>query len=246
MKRPRKTTRDTTKQPLVKSSKMKTRASLGFVLDDIAPLTYTQGQVFEAFFENHLLLHGLAGTGKTFVSLYLALREMFEHGNYKKIVIIRSAVPTRDLGFMPGSLDEKLSVYEAPYKEITNNLFGGRGDAYDILKQKNFMEFMSTSFIRGLTINNSIIIVDEIQNMNFGELDSIITRVGDNSKIIFCGDFRQTDLRTARDRQGLTDFMKILDEMKAFEHIEFLETDIVRGSLVKNYIITKNHLDIHA
>jgi phosphate starvation-inducible PhoH-like protein len=144
---------------------------------------------------------------------------------------------------MPGTLDEKLRVYEQPYREIVNNLLC-RGDAYDILKSKNVIEFMSTSFIRGLTIDNAVVIVDEIQNLSFAELDSVITRVGEGTKIVFCGDFRQTDLKNAKEKSGIHDFMSILDKMKKFDHIEFLETDIVRSGLVRDYIVTKTEMGL--
>ena len=218
-------------------AKQKGRNALGFVLSEINPMTETQRQVFETFMDNHLLLHGLAGTGKTFVSLYLSLREMFEYGNYKKIVIIRSAVPTRDLGFMPGSLDEKLSVYEQPYREIINQLFS-RGDAYDILKQKNLLDFMSTSFIRGLTLDNSIIIVDEIQNMKAMEIHSVLTRVGKNSKFIAIGDIKQRDIQNS----GIADAIVIMKKM-GVEFAEFAVADIVRSDFVKQYIIARNDLE---
>jgi phosphate starvation-inducible protein PhoH len=226
-----------------KSKKPAKINNLGFKLLDIAPITKTQNFVFESFYEKNLLLHGIAGTGKTFVSLYLALREILEYGTYHKIYIIRSAVPTRDVGFMPGTLDEKLRVYEAPYKEIVNNLLG-RGDAYDIMKQKGIIEFMSTSFVRGLTIDKSVVIVDEIQNLSFGELDSVMTRVGEGTKIIFAGDFRQSDLKNSKEKSGIHDFMKILNKIEEFEHIEFREQDIVRSGIVKKYIITKNELGL--
>jgi phosphate starvation-inducible protein PhoH len=144
---------------------------------------------------------------------------------------------------MPGTLDEKLRVYEAPYKEIVNNLLG-RGDAYDIMKQKGIIEFMSTSFVRGLTIDKSVVIVDEIQNLSFGELDSVMTRVGEGTKIIFAGDFRQSDLKNSKEKSGIHDFMKILNKIEEFEHIEFREQDIVRSGIVKKYIITKNELGL--
>lgn len=209
----------------------------GVKLQDIYPITQAQQKVFESFYKNHLLLHGIAGTGKTFITLYLSLKEILEHRAYKKITIIRSCVPTREIGFMPGSLEEKLSVYEQPYKEIVNCLTG-RADGYDLLKDAGVIEFMSTSYIRGLTLDNTIIIVDEIQNMSFGELDSVITRVGDYSKIIMCGDYRQTDL-TGKEKSGIKDFMKILRSVADVDYIEFLADDIVRSGFVKKYILAK-------
>lgn len=213
----------------------------GVKLQTIRPITKAQQKVFDSFYKSHLLLHGIAGTGKTFVSLYLALHEVLENKGFKRIAIVRSCVPTREIGFMPGTLEEKLSVYEQPYKEIVNCLTQ-RNDGYDILKDAGVIEFMSTSYIRGLTLDNTIIIVDEIQNMTFGELDSVITRVGDYSKIVFCGDYRQTDLQTNRDKSGLSDFMHILKTVADVDYIEFLVDDIVRSGFVKKYIIAKMEL----
>lgn len=213
----------------------------GIKLQQIQAMTKAQAKVFDSFNKSHLLLHGIAGTGKTFVSLYLGLKEVLEHKGYKKIVIMRSCVPTREIGFMPGTLEEKLSVYEQPYKEIVNCLTQ-RHDGYDLLKEANVIEFMSTSYIRGLTLDNTIILVDEIQNMTFGELDSIITRVGDYSKIILCGDYRQTDLNTSKDKSGLQDFMKILKKIVDVDYIEFMVDDIVRSGFVKKYIMAKMEL----
>lgn len=216
-----------------------------FKMRTCVPITETQQQTFAAFDRgDNLLLHGLAGTGKTFISMYLALREVTESNNYKKVIVMRSVVPTRDIGFLPGNAKEKSKIYEGPYYAICNELFG-RGDAYDILKQKNTVEFMTTSFIRGMTINNAVVIVDEVNNMTLHELDSIITRLGKNCRILFCGDFRQSDLPKESERKGLVDFMRILENMKSFTHIEFSQDDIVRSGLVKQYIITKDKLGIH-
>lgn len=217
--------------------------SFGLTLRQIKPKTFAQQQVFESFYENHLLLHGVAGTGKTFLSIYLALKEILEYQKYRKIIIIRSAVQTRDQGFMPGNHDEKMSYYEQPYRDIVNDLCG-RGDAYDILKNRGSIEFMSTSFIRGITIENAIVLVDEIQNMTFGEIDSVCTRVGEGTKIAFCGDFRQSDLKKSSERSGITDFMKVIDKMSGIEHIEFQIVDIVRSGFVKQYIINKTELGL--
>tara|TARA_R100001163_G_C5037042_1_gene175992 strand:+ start:160 stop:906 length:747 start_codon:yes stop_codon:yes gene_type:complete len=217
------------------------RVSSKFRLIDLESkfnLTSTQQQVIDAYDNgNHLVLHGLAGTGKTFLSTYLALGEI-QDGVYEKLHIIRSAVPTRDIGFLPGNSRQKIQVYEDPYRQICSELYG-RGDAYEILTQKNYVEFVSTSFIRGTTFRNSIILVDEINNMNFHELDSVITRVGPNCRIILCGDYRQTDLRSSDERAGLKQFLKILNNIESFTHFEFGIEDIVRSGIVKEYIIGK-------
>jgi phosphate starvation-inducible protein PhoH len=220
---------------------------LNFKLRNIEPLTENQKKTFEAYYEGkNLMLHGIAGTGKSFIANYLATREILEENSrYKKLVIVRSVVPTRDMGFLPGSNKEKTKVYEAPYQAIFTELFN-RGDAYEYLKQRNIVEFISTSFIRGITLNDCIVVVDEIANLTLHELDSVITRVGRNCKIIFCGDFRQSDFTKEHEKNGLVDFMKIIDRMKSFEFIDFDENDIVRSAMVKEYIIAKDRLKIVA
>ena len=220
---------------------------LNFQLRKIEPLTENQRLTFEKYHDGkNLLLHGIAGTGKSFLSIYLAIQSVLsDSGRYKKLVIVRSAVPTRDMGFLPGSNAEKSKVYEAPYQAIFTELFN-RGDAYQYLKQKGLVEFISTSFIRGITLNDCIIVVDEIANMTLHELDSVITRVGKNCRIVFCGDFRQSDFTRDHEKNGLIDFMRILNRMKSFEYIDFTEHDIVRSAMVKEYIIAKDRLKIIA
>lgn len=214
-----------------------------FKIANITAKTYSQKRSIQAYCQDqHLLLHGYAGTGKTFIGMYLALNDVVQ-SRYKKLVIVRSAVPTRDVGFLPGTLKQKMEVYELPYKSIANDLFH-RGDAYDILKNKDMLEFISTSYIRGTTIDDCVVLVDEINNMTFHELDSVITRMGDNTKLIMCGDFRQSDLKWEDERVGLTKFMKIIDKLDMFEVVEFQANDIVRSKLVKQYIIEKGEQGI--
>jgi len=220
---------------------------LTFRLKDVQPLTDNQRLTFDYYDTGkNLLLHGIAGTGKSFLSIYLSLRSILsDQCRYKKLVIVRSVVPTRDMGFLPGNNKEKAKVYEAPYQAIFNELFD-RGDAYEFLKNKNLVDFISTSFIRGITLNDCIIVVDEIANMTLHELDSVITRVGKNCKIIFCGDFRQSDFTKENERNGLKDFMRIINKMDSFEFVDFDENDIVRSRMVKEYIIAKTRLNIVA
>jgi len=215
-------------------------------LDTLEPLTQKQRETISAYRKDkNLLLHGIAGTGKTFLGLSLAFEEVLDPSNdYEFVGIVRSIVPTREIGFLKGDDKEKVSVYEAPYKAICGELFG-IPDAYDCLKDQGAVQFMSTSFIRGLTLNNCIIIVDEVQNLSFHELDSIITRVGSNSKIVFCGDYTQSDFNKTSERDGCLAFMKILKQMNHFDFIEFEIEDIVRGPLVKEYIINKYKLGLH-
>lgn len=220
---------------------------LNFKLTHIEPLTQNQKLVYTSFEQGkNLMLHGIAGTGKSFISLYLSLKEILnENSIYKKLYIIRSVVPTRDMGFLPGNSKEKSKVYEAPYYAICTELFG-RSDAYEYMKMKNIIEFNTTSFIRGITFNDSIIIVDEMANCTLHELDSVITRIGKNCRIIFCGDFRQSDFSKEYERNGLHDFIKIIRNMKQFSFVDFNVNDIVRSNLVKDYIIQKDKMNIIA
>jgi predicted ribonuclease YlaK len=205
-------------------------------------MTLNQELVVKAYQAGKNLANiGSAGTGKTYLSMALALEEVLENEEYTKLIIIRSAVQSREQGFMPGSLNEKMGYYETPYIDIVNDLFG-RGDAYQILKQKGMLQFMSTSFVRGLTFDNAIIIVDECQNMTYQELDTVMTRVGESSKIIFCGDMKQDDLKISKHRadvSGLKDFVRVISKMNAFSVVEFTVDDIVRSGIVKEYLIVK-------
>ena len=216
----------------------KTLNGSGLELIEVEPLTRNQVVAFES--SKNLVLHGCAGTGKTFISCYLAFDDMTKN-LFEKLVIMRSAVPTRDIGFLPGTEKEKSSVYEEPYRDIAIDLFS-RGDAYQILKTKGLVHFMTTSYIRGITLRDAVILIDECQNMSFHELDSIITRVGEDSKILFCGDITQTDLTREHEKSKISDFIQILQEMKDFTCIEFGIDDIVRSGLVKQYLITKYNL----
>ena len=209
-------------------------------LKTISPLTDNQRKFFELYSTSQaMLLHGLAGTGKSYIALYKALEEVLNKSTtYEKVVVVRSAVPSREIGFLPGDEREKTEVYQLPYIEICEDLFN-RTDAFQRLQEQKSINFMVTSFVRGITLDNSVIIVDECQNMTDMELNSIITRVGDRSKIIFCGDFRQTDLYKKTDISGLKKFMIIADMMPSFKVIEFEVEDIVRSDLVKEYILAR-------
>ena len=210
-------------------------------LYEVKPRTKKQEEFFRAYQATNyfMALHGVAGTGKTYIAMYKALEEVLDHTNpFNKITIIRSAVQSRDMGHLPGDVEEKMDIYLQPYRQICHELFN-RKDAWDRLVEQNHAEFVSTSFIRGTTFSHSIIIVDEVQNLTFEELDTIITRVGNKSKIIFCGDYRQTDLKKKDDKSGLLKFFNIANLMNEFYKIEFEIDDIVRSSLVKNYIIAR-------
>jgi phosphate starvation-inducible protein PhoH len=221
-----------------RNKKQKKRpASNGLFLKQIQPKTKNQQATFDAYYQNkHCVLHGVAGTGKTFLSMYLALDEILNQNSKQKIICIRSVVPTRDIGFLPGNEHEKAKVYEAPYMNIVQELMG-RGDAYKILKDKKQFEFMTTSFLRGLTFDNAIVIVDEAQNLDTHELDTIITRMGENSRLLIAGDFRQSDLTN----NGLLRFISILHHVKNFAFVDFHINDIVRSGLVKEYLLAKEH-----
>ena len=214
-------------------------------LDDMKtfqPLTENQNKFFQAYKQGDyfIALHGVAGTGKTFSALYKAIEEVLDRSNtFEKIIVVRSAVQSREIGHLPGTIDEKMDIYQQPYRQICETLFG-RKDAWDRLEEQGHIEFISTSFIRGMSFDNAIIIVDEMQNMTFEEIDTVMTRVGNQSKIIWCGDYRQTDLNKKKnDVSGLLKFFDIAYHMGAFTRIEFTPDDIVRSSLVKDYILAK-------
>ena len=213
-------------------------------LKNIFPKTDNQKKIFSLYSQNkHLLLHGLPGTGKTFLSLYLSLKDLLEKG-YDKIIIFRSAVATRDIGFLPGSAKDKIREFEAPYEEICSKLFD-RDDIYSQLKMRKMIEFRPTSFIRGITFDNSIIIVDEVQNLNDHEVSSVITRMGNNSKIIMCGDFRQSDFVTkGSEESGIYNLFKTIKLMPSFAHTELGIDDIVRSGIVKEYIQARHELGL--
>ena len=220
-------------------------------MTEIKPLTDNQKIAFDEYKAGkNLLLHGAAGTGKTFIMLYLALQEVLdETTSYEKIYIVRSLVPTREIGFLPGDHEDKSYLYKIPYKDMVKYMFEMPSEAdfemlYGNLKTQDTITFLSTSFIRGTTFDKSIIIVDEYQNLNYHELDSIMTRVGSDSKIMFCGDATQSDLVRTNERNGLIDFMKILRLMSSVDILEFGVEDIVRSGLVKEYILAKLELGI--
>jgi phosphate starvation-inducible protein PhoH len=215
-------------------------------LKTFEPLTSNQKSFFDAYKRGDyfVALHGVAGTGKTFIALYKALEEVLDKANpFDKIIIVRSAVPSREVGHLPGDLNEKTEIYRQPYQQICTTLFG-RPDAYQRLEEQGKIEFISTSFIRGMSFDDAIIIVDEMQNMTFEEIDTVMTRVGYRSKIIWCGDYRQTDLNKKKnDMSGILKFFDIAMHMGAFTRIEFTAQDIVRSSLVKDYILAKLRYD---
>jgi len=247
MARRKRTTND---QPIgvgLTTRQMKRKKALGSeYLLDIDPLTDNQRKLFDAYAKGkHLVAYGCAGTGKTFITLYNALREVLdERTPYEKIYLVRSLVATREIGFLPGSYEDKSDIYQIPYKNMVKYMFQMPSDVefemlYGNLKSQETIKFWSTSFLRGTTLDNSIVIVDEFQNCTAHELDSIITRIGENSKIMFCGDATQSDLQKTNERNGIVDFMSILRKMPSIDIIEFGVDDIVRSGLVKEYIIAK-------
>lgn len=205
-------------------------------LKTIKPLTPSQQDLFHAWFNNdHICAIGTAGTGKTFLAFYLALSEVLNPQTpQNKIIVVRSVVPTRDVGFLPGDLAEKVSVYESPYKDICAELVG-RDSTYDDMKESGIIKFMPTSFVRGLTWDNAIVIVDECQNMSFHEINSIVTRLGQNARIVFTGDTNQTDLRPIE--CGMERLIKTVNNIQTFATVEFNHHDIVRSEIVKSWII---------
>ena len=245
----------TNEQPIgvgLTTRQMKRKKALGSeYLLDIDPLTDNQRKLYDAYAEGkHLVAYGCAGTGKTFITLYNALREVLdERTPYEKIYLVRSLVATREIGFLPGTYDDKSDIYQIPYKNMVKYMFQMPSDAefemlYGNLKAQETIKFWSTSFLRGTTLDNSIVIVDEFQNANFHELCSIITRIGENSKIMFCGDATQSDLIKTNEKNGVIDFMKILRTMPSIDIIEFGIDDVIRSGLVKEFLIAQHALGL--
>ena len=242
--------RKKTEQPIgvgltTKQTRRKKPLSASYLVD-IIPITDNQKILFKSYDEGkHLIAYGAAGTGKTFVTLYNAIKDVLDETTpYEKIYIVRSLVATREIGFLPGDYEDKSDIYQVPYKHMVKYMFQMSSDAdfemlYGNLKSQDSINFWSTSFLRGTTLDKAIVLVDEFQNLNFHELDSIMTRVGQDSKIMFCGDATQSDLVKTNDRNGIVDFMNILRKMPSFDIIEFDINDIVRSGLVKEYIIAK-------
>jgi len=225
----------------------KPNGSMSVRLDDLLefdPITLNQEKAFGAWDEGfNMVLAGSAGTGKTFIALYLALETVLDENTpQEKVVIIRSTVPTRDQGFLPGTRGEKEDPFKSPYKQICDELFG-EGSSYNKAVSGKVIEFDTTSYLRGVTWRNSVVVVDEMQNMNFNELDTVMTRVGKGCRIIFCGDYKQTDLRFQDERDGLFRFMDIVEHLNMFTVINFNWDDIVRSGLVRDYILTKEMLE---
>ena len=214
----------------------------------VGPLTENQEKIFKAWDDGkHLFIYGAAGTGKTFCAMYKALYDCLKTApSYENVYIVRSLVATREIGFLPGDHEDKSSLYQIPYKNMVKYMFEAGNDnefemLYGSLKQQETIKFWSTSFLRGVTLDNAVVIIDEMQNLNFHELDSIITRVGENTRIVFCGDAMQTDLVRDKEKNGIHDFMRILEVMPDdFEMIEMGIDDICRSGLVRNYLIAKN------
>ena len=242
----------TTKAPgqgmTAKQMKRRKPISADYMIN-IEPLTDNQKVMFDEWDAGKMIYaYGVAGTGKTFVALYKALKEVLDdYSPYEKIYIVRSLVSTREIGFLPGDHEDKSALYQIPYKNMVRYMFSMPDDnsfdmLYDNLRAQETISFWSTSFIRGVTLDNAIVIVDEFSNLNFHELDSMITRIGEDSKIMFCGDITQSDLVKENDKTGVSDFIRILQSMQEFSCIEFGIDDIVRSGLVKSYLISKYNL----
>lgn len=228
--------------------KFPTLTQLHLQLSEVGPITDNQALTFQSYDRgDNLFLHGCAGTGKTFISMYLALKEIQEkRSKRRKLIIIRTAQSSKDIGFLPGTEKQKLEVYEAAYRAICAELFH-RDDAYEILKQKGIIEFHSTSYLRGTTIEDAVILVDEVQNQRYVELRTVLTRTGDHSRVILCGDTKQDDLTSDRFKEssGLRDMMRVFEYMGSMSTVEFGIEDIVRSGFVRDFIIAENQLGLY-
>lgn len=213
-----------------------------FSLADIQPKTEAQRLMIAGYLEGqNIVAYGSAGSGKSFIACYLALKDL-QDKEKRKIIIVRSAVPTRDQGFLPGSLEEKSAVYQIPYVNIINELCQN-GAAWEIMTKKGMIEFMTTSYIRGVTLDDAVIIIDEFQNTDPKELESVLTRVGENTQLILCGDTRQSDLERKKQESSFKWIMEVAKRMPDwFDMVRFMPCDIVRSGFVKKLIMVTEEL----
>lgn len=214
-------------------------------IQKIEPKSISQEMLFTHYHNgNNLLLHGYAGTGKTFLSMALALKEILSSDKaYERLNIIRSVVPSRDMGFLPGDIKEKSAVFEAPYADICNHDLFGKPNSYENLKNEGVINFTTTSFLRGMTFSDSIIFIDEFQNMVDQELHTLLTRVGPRCRVIVSGDIRQSDLERDSEKRGMFNLIKIIQKMPSFRTVEFSIDDVVRSKFCKEYLIAKDQFD---
>lgn len=209
---------------------------------DIRPITDSQIEAYEQWDRGrNLILSGAAGSGKTFIALYLALQELIKNRK-KRLVILRSVVPTRDIGFLPGTQEEKEAAYLTPYIGVISEIFKNNPTLFTSFLKSGTVEFLTTSYIRGITLKDAIVVVDEFQNCNFHELDSIITRIGKGSRVIFSGDYYQSDFTNRKEKEGIGEFLKIIESLKHFKKIEFTWKDCVRSGMVRDYLMTKEKM----
>lgn len=210
-------------------------------LRKVEPRTINQNKIFKAFDQGkHLFIHGTAGTGKSFIAVYLGLQAVLNN-HFDELIIVRSTVPTRSQGFLPGNDEEKNEIFEAPYEALFTELTeGGVSNPYKNLKFAGKVRFMSTSYLRGLTLNNCAVVVDEVQNMNFGEINTVMTRMGENCHVFVCGDELQDDLQYLHEKSAFSELKSIIHKMPSFSTIKMNEEDICRGGIVKEWLLACN------
>jgi len=214
-------------------------------IKSIQPFTNHQQDFFQSYLQgSNVVAYGSAGTGKSFLALYLGLRDVIDRDMPQDhMVIVRSAVPSKEIGHLPGTVDEKMAVYESPYVDICSELFR-RPSTYNDMKEAELIQFTPTSFVRGTTWNNALVVVDEVQNMTWHEINSVMTRLGSNSRVIITGDYNQNDLVNKRNEtSGIARLVRTADRMTEFSNIIFTTDDIVRSEFVKSWIIASEQTE---
>jgi phosphate starvation-inducible PhoH-like protein len=210
----------------------------GFI---IKPKTLNQQKLVYAVRENDLVFAiGPAGTGKTYISVALAVKAL-KNKQVKKIIITRPAVEAGEtLGFLPGDLKEKLDPYLRPIYDALFDMVPGEKLKYYM--ENNVIEIAPLAYMRGRTLNNAFILLDEAQNTTPMQIKMFLTRMGPNSKVIITGDTSQIDL-PKRQKSGLIESIGILKDVEGIGIIELSGKDVVRHKLVKEIISAYDEFD---
>lgn len=200
-------------------------------------LTENQRKYYEILKHNQITIcTGPAGVGKSYVAMNAALNLLYDSDNqYEKIIIVRPAVEAEEkLGSLPGNVEEKLDPYIFPSYYLMNKIIGK--DAREKLKELEFVEVFALAYMRGMNIDNSILIFEEAQNSTPNQMKLLLTRIGYNSKFFISGDLEQTDRYKDKKQTGLWDAIQKLKNVGEIGIFEFNGDDVVRNPLISKIL----------